>query len=262
MLRRLSVLLYGSLCYIVFLATFLYTVGFIGNILVPRSIDGPRQGSLAAGLAVDIALLVGFAVQHSVMARPGFKRWMTRLAPECAERSTYVLASSLALIALFAFWRPLGGTVWAVSEPVMVELMYGLYAAGWLLIFVSTFLINHFDLFGLRQVWLNMKSKAYRPLSFKTPGLYRVVRHPLYLGWITVFWVSPIMTATHLLFSVVMIVYILVAIRFEERDLVAALGEDYRDYRRRVPMLVPFTPAGGSGSASRPHIYRSFQDQE
>jgi methanethiol S-methyltransferase len=249
--KRFIVFLYGSVSYAVFLATFLYTVGFVGNIFVPRSIDAPREGSLATGLAVDIALLLGFAIQHSVMARPAFKRWMTRFIPKSAERSTYVLASSLALIALFIFWQPLGGTVWSVSEPLMVELMYGLYASGWLLILVATFLINHFDLFGLRQVWLNLTSKPYRPLAFKTPGLYRVVRHPLYVGWITVFWVTPIMTATHLLFSLVMIVYILVAIRFEERDLMATLGDDYRDYQRRVPMLVPFTPAEDSGSTPR-----------
>jgi len=256
MLKRFILFIFGSVSYVVFLATFLYTVGFVGNIFVPRSIDAPREGSLTSGLAVDIALLLGFAIQHSVMARPGFKRWMTRLVPESAERSTYVLASSLALIALFVFWRPLGGTVWSISEPVMVELMYGLYASGWLLVLVATFLINHFDLFGLRQVWLNLVSKTYRPLAFKTPGLYRVVRHPLYVGWITVFWVTPIMTATHLLFSVVMILYILVAIRFEERDLVATLGDDYHDYQRRVPMLVPFTPAG---TAAAPHVRNAIE---
>ena len=160
MFKRIIVFLYGSVSYVVFLATFLYTVGFVGNIFVRRSIDAPREGDVVTSLAVDLALLLGFAIQHSVMARPGFKRWMTRFIPEPAERSTYVLASSLALIALFVFWRPLGGTVWSVTEPVMVELIYGLCASGWLLILVATFLINHFDLFGLRQVWLNLTCKA------------------------------------------------------------------------------------------------------
>jgi methanethiol S-methyltransferase len=264
MLRRYIVFLYGSFSYFVFLATFLYTVGFVGNIFVPRSIDAPRAGDVVICLAVDFSLLLGFAIQHSIMARPGFKRRMTRLIPESAERSTYVLASSLALIALFVFWRPLGGTVWSISEPVMVELIYGLYVSGWLLLLVATFQLNHFDLFGLRQVWLHLTSNPYQPLAFKTPGLYRLVRHPLYVGWITAFWVTPIMTATHLLFAVVMTLYILVAIRLEERDLIATLGSDYRDYRRRVPMLIPFTRARSSGSASLSHPYRyvSFRDQE
>ncbi len=264
MLRRYIVFLYGSLSYFAFLATFLYTVGFVGNIFVPRSIDAPLEGNVVTGIAVDFALLLGFAIQHSVMARPRFKRRMTRLIPESAERSTYVLASSLALIVLFVFWRPLGGTVWSVSEPVMVELIYGLYISGWLLLLVATFHLNHFDLFGLRQVWLNLTSNTYRPLTFRTPGLYRLVRHPLYVGWITAFWATPIMTATHLLFAVVMSVYILVAIRFEERDLIATLGSDYVDYRRRVPMLIPFAGARSSGSAPRRQAYRcgSFRDQE
>jgi methanethiol S-methyltransferase len=243
MVKRFVVFLYGTLSYVVFLATFLYTVGFMGNIFVPRSIDAPREGDVATGLAVDLALLLGFAIQHSVMARPGFKRWMTRFIPEPAERSTYVLASSIALIVLFVFWRPLGGTVWSVTDPVMAELIYGLCASGWLLILLATFLINHFDLFGLRQVWLNLTSKTYRPLTFKTPGPYRLVRHPLYVGWIVAFWATPAMTATHLLFAVVTTLYILVAIRFEERDLIATLGRDYRDYRQQVPMLVPFRRA-------------------
>jgi protein-S-isoprenylcysteine O-methyltransferase Ste14 len=253
MFKRLAVLLYGTFSYVVFLATFLHGIGFIGNVFVRRSIDAPGTGNLATGLAIDIALLLCFAIQHSVMARPTFKRWMIRFIPEPAERSTYVLASSLALITLFAFWRPLGGTVWSITEPVMVELAYGIYVAGWLLILVATFLINHFDLFGLRQVWLYLTSKPYRPLDFKAPGLYRVVRHPLYVGWIIVFWATPIMTAAHLLFAVVMVLYILVAIRFEERDLVAVLGDDYREYRRRVPMLVPFTPAGGNDACTVAH---------
>jgi protein-S-isoprenylcysteine O-methyltransferase Ste14 len=264
MLKRLTVFLYGAVCYVVFLATFVYTVGFVGNVWVRRSIDAPRNGNVVTGLAVNLALLLAFAIQHSVMARPGFKRWMTRFIPGPAERSTYVLASSVALIALFVFWRPLGGTVWSVTEPALAELTYGLYIGGWLLILIATFLINHFDLFGLRQAWLNLISKPYRPLAFKAPGPYRLVRHPLYVGWITVFWATPIMTASHLLFAAVATLYILVAIRFEERDLIATLGSDYRKYRRRVPMLVPFTRARSVSRDSRVYFYRnvSFRDQE
>jgi methanethiol S-methyltransferase len=239
MFQRPIVFLYGVLCYVIFFVTFLYAIGFVGNLYVPRSMDGVVTGSLTASLIVDLALLSAFAIQHSVMARRGFKRWLTRVIPEPAERSTYVLASSLALIALFAYWRPLGGTVWSVHQPVAVMVLYGLCAFGWLLVLVSTFLINHFDLFGLRQVWLYLIGAPYRPLTFRTPGPYRLVRHPLYVGWFFAFWSTPTMTVTHLVFALATAGYILVAIQFEERDLVAQLGSDYRDYRKRVPMLIP-----------------------
>jgi methanethiol S-methyltransferase len=250
MLKRSIVLLYGVACYGVFLGTFLYAVGFVGNFLVPRSIDSPAAGDFIGNLTVDLALLLGFALQHSVMARPGFKRWWTRFVPEPAERSTYVLASSLALIALFAFWLPLGGSVWSVEEPAIKATLYALCAFGWLLVLVSTFLINHFDLFGLRQVWCYLTKTAYSPIGFRTPGPYRLVRHPLYVGWLFAFWSTPTMTATHLLFAVSTTAYILAAIQLEERDLVASLGEAYRDYRTRVPMLIPFTGASGPRSAA------------
>jgi protein-S-isoprenylcysteine O-methyltransferase Ste14 len=245
MLKRLLVFAYGLICYAVFFATYLYAVGFVGNLFVPRTIDGPPAGSLVAGVVVDLALLLAFAVQHSVMARSGFKRWITRTIPQAAERSTYVLASSLALIALFAFWRPLGGTVWAVEDPAAVAGLYTLFAGGWLLVLVSTFLINHFDLFGLRQVWFYLVGKPYQPIGFRTPGLYRLVRHPLYVGWLFAFWATPTMTATHLLFAIATTGYILIAIQLEERDLIASLGEAYREYRQRVPMLIPFTRGSG-----------------
>jgi protein-S-isoprenylcysteine O-methyltransferase Ste14 len=243
MLKRLFVFVYSLLCYAMFFGTSLYAVGFVGNLLVPRSIDSPATGSLVGGLTVDLALLLAFALQHSVMARPGFKRWLTRLVPEPAERSTYVLASSLALLALFAFWRPLGGTVWSVTEPAAAAALYCLCAFGWLLVLVSTFLIDHFDLFGLRQGWLYLRSVPYRQIGFRTPGPYRLVRHPLYVGWLFAFWATPTMTATHLLFAVATTGYILIAIQLEERDLVASLGDAYREYRQRVPMLIPFARA-------------------
>jgi methanethiol S-methyltransferase len=239
-MKRLSIFVYGVVCYAVFFATFLYAIGFVGNFGVPKSIDSAPQAPFLTALLIDLALLGLFAVQHSVMARPAFKRWWTRIVPESAERSTYTLLSSLALIALFAFWEPLGGTVWNVTSPVGRALLYGAFAFGWGLVLVSTFLINHFDLFGLRQVWLQLRGRPYRPLPFGTPVLYRYVRHPLYLGWLFAFWATPTMTLTHLVFAIATSAYILVAIQLEERDLVEAHPE-YEAYSRRVPMLVPFT---------------------
>lgn len=241
MLKRTLIFLYGVICYAVFFATFLYAIGFVGNLVVPRAMDSAPTGSFAVNLAIDLGLLLLFALQHSGMARTGFKRWLTRFVPESAERSTYVLVSSLALIALFAFWRPLGGVLWDVESPVGQWVLYGLFAFGWLLVLVSTFLINHFDLFGLRQVWLQLVGRPYRPIGFRTPGPYRYVRHPLYLGWLFAFWATPTMTLTHLVFALATTGYILVAIQLEERDLVSGLGQAYRDYRKRVPMLIPFT---------------------
>jgi len=239
MLKRLSVFLYGVLCYVVFFATFLYAIGFVCNLYVPRSLDGPPVGPLASSLMIDLGLLLLFALQHSVMARPAFKRWWTRLIPEPAERSTYVIASSIALIILFAFWQPLGGVVWSVAQPTAVIVLYSLCAFGWLLVLVSTFLLNHFDLFGLRQVWLYLRGAPYTHLTFSTPGPYRLVRHPLYVGWLFAFWATPDMTLTHFVFALATSGYILAAIQLEERDLVRHLGTQYSDYRKRVPMLIP-----------------------
>jgi methanethiol S-methyltransferase len=245
MIRRLLLLTYGFLSYVLFLATFLYAIGFIGGFLTPTRLDGPRQGSLGPALLINGGLLVLFAVQHSGMARPGFKRWLTRFVPERAERSTYVLLSSAALLVLFWQWRPLGGLVWEVPGNAARAAVFAVFAAGWLTVLVATSLINHFDLFGLRQVWLAFRGIPYTPLRFTTPGPYRLVRHPLYVGWLTVFWAAPTMTATHLLFALGMTTYILAAIRWEERDLVAAHPE-YAAYRRRVPMLLPRLRAGSS----------------
>jgi protein-S-isoprenylcysteine O-methyltransferase Ste14 len=245
MVRRLLLLTYGLLCYVLSLATFLYTVGFIGGFLTPTRLDNPRQESLAAALGIDVGLLLLFAVQHSGMARPGFKRWLTRFVPVPAERSTYVLLSSATLLVLFWQWRPLGGVVWEVPGEAARATVSALFGAGWLVVLGTTFLINHFDLFGLRQVWLAFRGVRYTPLRFATPGPYRLVRHPLYVGWLTVFWAAPTMTAAHLLFAVGMTGYILAAIRWEERDLVAAHPE-YAAYRRRVPVLLPRLRVGPS----------------
>src|SRR5262245_37182720 len=245
MVRRFLLLTYGVLAYLLALATFLYAVGFVGGFLTPTRLDDPRQGSLAAALAIDGGLLVLFALQHSGMARPGFKRWLTRFVPGPAERSTYVLLSSAALFLLFWQWRPLGGVVWEVPGGAARAAVYALNAAGWVVVLATTFLINHFDLFGLRQVWLAFRGVPYTALRFATPWPYRLVRHPLYVGWLTVFWSAPTMTAAHLLFGVGTTAYILAAIRWEERDLVAAHPE-YAAYRRRVPMLLPRWRVGPS----------------
>jgi protein-S-isoprenylcysteine O-methyltransferase Ste14 len=240
MFKRILFFSYGSLSYLIFLGTFLYALCFVGNFGVPRTLDGPANGPLWVGLAIDAGLLALFAVQHSVMARKWFKDWWTRVVPRPLERSTYVLFSSLALILLFWQWRPLGGVVWSVEAPAARLILWTLFAVGWGLVLVSTFLINHFDLFGLRQVWLYLLGRPYTPLRFGTPALYRVVRHPLYVGWLFAFWATPTMTLAHLLFSVATTAYILLAIQFEERDLSREHGEAYEEYRRAVPMLVPF----------------------
>jgi protein-S-isoprenylcysteine O-methyltransferase Ste14 len=231
-------LAYGVGSYAAFFLTFLYAIGFLGNVLVPKSIDSGSTGPLGTALLVDVGLLALFAVQHSVMARPAFKRLITTVVSPAAERSTYVLASSVALAVLFWHWHPLGGVVWEVEQPVGRALLYGGFAVGWLLVLVTTFVINHFDLFGLRQTWRHFQGLPQEPLRFVTPILYRIVRHPLYVGWLLAFWSTPTMSATHLLFAAVTTVYILVAIQLEERDLMDAHPE-YSAYRVQVPMLVP-----------------------
>ena len=249
MLRRVLILAYGTASYALSLVTLLYTVGFVGGFATPTRLDGPRQGSVVAALAVDLGLMALFALQHSGMARPAFKRWSARFVPEAAERSTYVLLSCLALLLLFWYWQPIGGVVWATSDTAGRAVLYAAFAAGWLLVLVTTFLINHFDLFGLRQVWLYFRGRPYTQLRFSTPALYRVVRHPLYVGWLLAFWATPQMTVTHLLFAAALTAYILAAIRWEERDLVEVHPE-YSAYRRRVPMLIPRWPSPTAGADS------------
>jgi methanethiol S-methyltransferase len=239
MLKRLTFFAYGVIAYVVFLATFLYAIAFVGGFAVPTRLDADAAGPLLPSLAIDALLLTIFAVQHSVMARRWFKTWWTQFVPHEIERSTYVLCASLALMLLLWQWRPLGGVVWSVKSAAGVAVLQMLFAAGWTLVLVVTFLINHFDLFGLRQVWYALMDKSLPKVSFKTPGPYRVVRHPLYFGFVLAFWMTPTMTAAHLVFAIATTAYIVLAIQFEERDLVAEHGAAYEHYRRRVPMLVP-----------------------
>jgi len=239
MVGRIATFVYGVVCYAIFFATFLYAIGFVANVGVPTSLDSGASGPFWLALLVNLGLLTVFALQHSIMARPAFKRAWTRIVPEPAERSTYVLFSSVALILLFWLWQPMGGVVWEVTSPTVRALLQGLCAAGFLTVLVSTFLINHFDLFGLRQVWLYLRGRPYTHLPFGTPGPYRLVRHPLYVGWLLAFWAAPTMTVAHLVFTLMTTGYILVAIQLEEADLVQAHGESYRSYRRKVGMLTP-----------------------
>jgi protein-S-isoprenylcysteine O-methyltransferase Ste14 len=240
-MTKILTLSYGALSYAIFFLTFLYAIGFIGNVVVPKSLDSPATDPWITALIIDLGLLSLFAVQHSVMARPGFKRLLTKVIPAAVERSTYVLASSLALILLFWQWRPLGGVIWDVQNEVGRALLLAGFAFGWMLVLVTTFVINHFDLFGLRQTWRAYRGQPQTPVAFMTPVLYRIVRHPLYVGWLLAFWCTSTMTMTHLLFAVMTTAYILVAIQLEERDLMSAHPE-YAEYRRRVPMIVPRWP--------------------
>ncbi|MBK7975408.1 MAG: isoprenylcysteine carboxylmethyltransferase family protein [Deltaproteobacteria bacterium] len=250
-MKRIGIFVYGVVSYAIFFVTFLYAVGFLGNVGVPKSIDSPREGSLGVALAVDLLLLAAFALQHSVMARPAFKKAWTRVVPPAAERSTYVLASSVALIALFAWWRPIGGVVWHLEGTFARGVAHTLLAAGFATVLVTTFLINHFDLFGLRQVWTHLRGRPYQPLAFRTSGPYAHVRHPLYVGWFLAFWATPAMTASHLVFAVATTAYILVAVLFEERDLVAEHGAAYERYRARVPRFFPRLAVGRAQRVDR-----------
>lgn len=241
-MRGALVFLYGVLCYLVFFLTFLYAIAFVADVpLVPHTINrGFAAASLAQAVVIDAVLLGIFAIQHSGMARRGFKKWLAGWMSPSIERSTYVLLASAALILLFWQWRPLPGVIWNVTAPWAAYLLYALSALGWLLVLSATFVIDHFDLFGLRQVWGTLPGKSYAPPEFKDHFYYRMVRHPLYLGFVIAFWATPMMSSGHLLFAIATTGYILAAIQLEERDLIVEHGEDYRRYRQRVPMICPW----------------------
>jgi protein-S-isoprenylcysteine O-methyltransferase Ste14 len=236
---RWSFFAYGVVCHLLFVATFAYLAGFVGNFWVPKSIDTAAAASTGAALLLDGALIVLFGLQHSVMARPAFKRQWTRLVPQPIERSTYVLVSCLVTFLLIWQWQGIEVPIWDVRQPVGRGLLWGLFAAGWLLVFFASLMIDYFDLFGTRQVWLYLRGRPYTPLPFRTPLLYNRVRHPLYLGWAVAFWATPTMTLGHLLFAGALTLYMAVAALFEERDLASHYGDTYRAYQRRVPMFLP-----------------------
>jgi methanethiol S-methyltransferase len=239
-MAKIAAFIYGLAAYIVFFLTFLYAIGFVTGLVVPKSIDTGTVVPIMEALIVNILLMSLFAVQHSVMARPQFKVWWTQFVPKSVERSTYVLFASVALILLFWQWRPMPTVVWQVTEPTAAMVITGLSFVGWLLVLTSTFLINHFELFGLHQVANNLVGRSMPAVRFKTPVLYKIVRHPIYLGFIIAFWVAPVMTIGHLLFAAVTTAYILVGIFLEERDLIELFGDEYRHYCERVSMLIPW----------------------
>lgn len=236
------IFLYGVLAYFVFLIAFLYAIGFVGNLIVPKSIDTGMETSIFQALGINIILLSVFAVQHSIMARPSFKKWWVSLIGSAAERSTYVLLSSLALLLLYWQWQPLNGIIWAVENDIIYGVLIGLFFMGWLIVFLSTFMINHFELFGLKQIFDNLKNSPHEPPKFQVNFFYKIVRHPIMLGFIIAFWATPIMTVGHLVFAVVTTLYIVIAVKYlEEKDLKMYLGEKYEQYQKEVPMLVPFS---------------------
>jgi protein-S-isoprenylcysteine O-methyltransferase Ste14 len=248
-MSRIPSFFYGLVAYLVFFGTILYAIGFVTGLPVPKDIDAGAAGPLAEALIVNIALMSLFAIQHSVMARKGFKRWWTKIVPPIIERSTYVLLASLSLLLLFWQWRPIPAVVWQAPEPVVSMALTVFSLFGWVVVFASTFMINHFELFGLQQVVLNLRGRTAGELRFKTPMLYGFVRHPIYLGFIIAFWSASTMTVGHLLFATVTTAYIFVGIMLEERDLVAEFGDEYQDYRSRVGMVLPKLPREREGAA-------------
>ena len=237
---KLVAFLYGIVAYLAFAVVIVYAIGFVTGLMVPKTINSGPAGPLVESIVINLVLLTIFALQHSVMARPQFKKWWTTIVPKSVERSTYVLLASLALALVFWQWRPIPGVVWEAKDPTIAASLLYLGLFGWVLVFISTFMINHFELFGLHQVANNLTGNSMPPMKFKTPMLYNVVRHPIYLGFIIFVWATPTMTAGHLLFAAVVTAYIFVGIALEEHDLIEVFGDEYRRYRRRVAMIVPF----------------------
>ena len=252
--KRVAFLVYGVTCYAAFFACFLYSIAFVGNFdIVPKTIDSGTAGPIGVALAINVALLSIFAVQHTGMARPGFKEVWTKIIPEPAERPTYVLLTVVCLVVIYAFWQPIGGTVWEVTNSAGAAALTGLYFFGWAMLLYATALIDHFDLFGLRQAWLAFRGKEYTNHSFATPGVYKHIRHPLYVAWAIIFWATPEMSFGHLLFAVVTTAYMILAVFVEERDLVQHFGDAYRRYQETTPKYLPRfgrKPAGQRATAT------------
>ena len=254
-----AALTYGAITYLLFLGTFLYAVAFVGNMPVPKTIDSGAAGPIVSALIIDILLLGLFAIQHSVMARPGFKRWWTRLVPHSVERSTYVLFASVTLLVLYWQWQPIPQPLWSITSQMGLAVTQAIFWFGWAMVLVSTFLINHFELFGLRQVYARLRGRTLPAPVFKTPLLYKRVRHPIYVGFLLAFWATPDMTVGHLLFAAGTTGYILIGIYLEERDLIGLFGDEYRRYRAQVPMLVPMLRGkrhAGVRQASQPIVLK------
>ena len=250
-MKRYLIIGYGAVAYLLFLAAFLYLVGFVGNLFVPRTVDHGLPAPIGQAVLVNVLLVGAFGVQHSVMARPAFKNWWTRLVPSSIERSTYVVLSSAVLVLLYWQWRTMPAVIWDVRQPAGRLAVWAIFWLGWAIALASTFMVSHFDLFGLRQVYLAWRGKPYTHLAFRIRWFYKLVRHPLMAGFLIAFWAAPTMTSGHLLFSIAMTGYILIAVQLEERNLVAALGDQYRDYRREVPMLLPRPPRQSTGTVAQ-----------
>lgn len=241
-MKKSMIFIYGILAYVIFLITFLYAIGFVGNMVVPKAIDSGTELALLPSIVINVILLSVFALQHSIMARPAFKKWFTTIISPAMERSTYILLSSLALLLIYWQWQPITTIVWETHNKISVTLMTGLFFLGWTIVLLSTFMINHFELFGLAQIFNNLKNRQTPNPKFQTNFLYKIVRHPIMLGFLIAFWATPRMTVGHLLFTIVTTLYILIAVKYlEEKDLKKAIGEKYKTYQKEVPMLIPFT---------------------
>jgi len=250
-MKRIGFFLYGAVTYLFFFATFCYLAGFIGDAIVPKSVSTGTPGPVATAILVNLSLIVLFGIQHTIMARISFKQWWAQFVPQPIERTTFVLITSVIFNLMFFFWQPLPGVIWSVDSQVGIAVLWGLFALGWLIVLASTFLINHFDLFGLRQVWLYLRGKEYTPLKFKKAGLYKYVRHPLMLGFLIAMWAVPTMTASHLMFAATMTLYIFLGVMVEEKTLVKLHGDSYRQYQKSTPGFFPLPGKKNSEDLSR-----------